>query len=113
MTRQGMIEIYQSHGEWRWRLKASNGKTVLQGESHPSRTKVVRAVRAAQALFPISNIVLLLAPAVPAVNVVDFPKKKAARRIAALRRRGPGRPRKKRGRGPDLKPRKRSKRRSA
>lgn len=30
-------------GEWRWRLQASNGKTVAVGESHATLAKAVRA----------------------------------------------------------------------
>jgi uncharacterized protein len=40
------FKIYEDKsGEWRWRLKAANGRTVADsGEGYASRNNVIRAV---------------------------------------------------------------------
>jgi hypothetical protein len=38
------FEVYQDeNGQHRWRLKASNGRTVATGESHPRKRDAIRA----------------------------------------------------------------------
>ena len=39
------FEMYKDgRGEWRWRLKAGNGKTIASGESYHNRQDCVDAV---------------------------------------------------------------------
>jgi uncharacterized protein YegP (UPF0339 family) len=41
------FKIYRdANGEWRWHLKASNGRIVAQGESYRSRRDARRGVQA-------------------------------------------------------------------
>lgn len=47
MTRTPRIEIYQdTRRQWRWRLRAANGKVQCQGECHPRRRNAERAAEA-------------------------------------------------------------------
>lgn len=41
--------IYQdAAGQWRWHLKAANGRIIAQGESHTRRADAVRACETVQ-----------------------------------------------------------------
>jgi len=45
--RNPRIEIFQDkRGEWRWHLRATNGRIVCQGESHTSKRDAIRAAKA-------------------------------------------------------------------
>lgn len=49
MNRTSKFHFSQDRaGEWRWRLQASNGKTVAVGESHATLAKAVRAAQGVQ-----------------------------------------------------------------
>lgn len=43
--RTSSIVVWEGGGNqpWRWHLKAGNGKTIAQGEGHPTRAKAIRA----------------------------------------------------------------------
>ncbi len=67
-----ILEVYQDRsGQYRWRLKAKNGKIVADGsESYTRRRDVVRAAKAAawlfiDAEFNISGLPVLGTRAVP------------------------------------------------
>lgn len=46
------VEIYpDAPGEYRWRLKARNGRIVCQGESHPTYAAAKRAVEGVALVF--------------------------------------------------------------
>lgn len=46
------VEIFQDDaGEYRWRLKARNGRIVCQGESHPTYAAAKRAVEGVALAF--------------------------------------------------------------
>lgn len=61
--RKAQFEVYQQHNymtdalEWRWRLRAANGRIICWGESHPTRYNALRAVRGVMRLAP--NAVLV------------------------------------------------------
>jgi uncharacterized protein YegP (UPF0339 family) len=43
-NRTGRIQTFKdARGEWRWRLRAANGRIVAQGESHATQAKAQRA----------------------------------------------------------------------
>ncbi len=39
------FELYPSGGQWRWRLKASNGQIIASGESYWNKTDAENAIR--------------------------------------------------------------------
>lgn len=42
--RRARVQFYRDRrGEWRWRVRAGNGRIVAQGEGHPTRAKAIRA----------------------------------------------------------------------
>lgn len=45
--RRASIVVWKGAGAqpWRWHLKAANGKTIAQGEGHPTRAKAIRAAK--------------------------------------------------------------------
>ncbi len=43
MKRTPTVEFYKAEDGYRWRLRASNGRIVAQGEAHTSRRDAVRA----------------------------------------------------------------------
>ena len=45
-------------GQWRWHLKSSNGRILCQGESHPSKSNAMRAIRGARDASTIAVIVM-------------------------------------------------------
>lgn len=56
----GKFELYQSesNGEWRWRLKASNGQIVaVSGEGYTTRAACVNGMKSTRwnAMFASSN----------------------------------------------------------
>ena len=54
------IEVYKDKSfreQYRWRLKAGNGETVAQGESHPTRVGAKIAAQRLKRLFAIAIIV--------------------------------------------------------
>lgn len=38
------FEIYQSGGEWRWRLKAGNHEIIAHGESYKNKNDCLHAI---------------------------------------------------------------------
>jgi uncharacterized protein YegP (UPF0339 family) len=44
------FEIYRSKGEWRWRLKARNGKTIASGEGYKNKADCVSTIELIQSL---------------------------------------------------------------
>lgn len=55
--RPGRIEVYKASDGWRWRLLGGNGEIMLQGESHPSKSKVDRALRRSRFVFQTAILV--------------------------------------------------------
>lgn len=52
MKREPVIEKYRAADGWRWRLVASNGKTVAEsGEAYTRQHGASRAIALVQALF--------------------------------------------------------------
>lgn len=46
-SRRGRFECYRSpDGDWRWRLKAPNGRVIASGEGYRTRSGVKRAIEA-------------------------------------------------------------------
>ena len=43
--KKGKFEVYKDRKkQWRWRLKASNGRVIAQGESYKSRTATLNGI---------------------------------------------------------------------
>jgi uncharacterized protein YegP (UPF0339 family) len=45
MKRTPTVEFYKAADGWRWRLRASNGRIVAQGEAHTSERDARRAFK--------------------------------------------------------------------
>lgn len=55
--RQPRYVVFQDKaGQWRWHLKAANGRIVCQGEAHTRRRDAVRAAETVQELAPLARI---------------------------------------------------------
>lgn len=53
-------EVYQdAQSEWRWRLKASNGKIVASGEGYKRRGGALQGVRAHRRAAQTAKVVIL------------------------------------------------------
>lgn len=39
------FEIYPSSGQWRWRLRASNHRTIASGESYNNKSDCISAIK--------------------------------------------------------------------
>lgn len=54
--RQPVIDIYRdASGEWRWRLRATNGRVIADsGEGYRDRRGVMRAVEALRRAVPMA-----------------------------------------------------------
>jgi uncharacterized protein YegP (UPF0339 family) len=53
------FEVYQDAvGEWRWRLKASNGQVVASGEGYKSKAGAKRGCEALQRAAKLARMVL-------------------------------------------------------
>lgn len=54
------IEIYQdAAGEWRWRLKASNGRIVASGEGYKTKAGAKQGAQALQRAARLARVVVL------------------------------------------------------
>ena len=47
MKKMSKFEVYKGKSDWRWRLKANNGKIVAQGEGFISKQNAMNSVEVA------------------------------------------------------------------
>ena len=53
------FEVYKSRDQWRWRLRARNGKIVAtSGEAYRRRADTLKAVRSVSRLAPTTAVIV-------------------------------------------------------
>lgn len=56
----GKYEVYgDAAGEWRWRLKAGNGRVVASGEGYKKKSGALSGVRAHKRIATRAKVVIL------------------------------------------------------
>jgi uncharacterized protein YegP (UPF0339 family) len=78
------FEVYKDKkGEFRFRLKASNGETIATGESYPAKTGVMKGIKSIQKSAPDAAIVDLTVEKAAEKKTAAKPAAKAKAKTAA------------------------------